>query len=195
MVAALADTLVTMARAQNLLKLAGAVGASNPDVEVELLTRTPEDRTLRPLPVAPVLVPDDEVHVLATNKGDGPVDVNVLYIGADWSISHWFSGRLQEGDELKKGLFKISADVLGHERMLVVVTPARPQSPVEDLSYLAQDALDATRSVGGSAFADALAEAGFGAATRGAVALTDDAEETGPGPAILSLELRTVAID
>jgi hypothetical protein len=194
--AVLADTLVTMARAQNLLKLAGAVGSSNPDVEVELLTRTPEDRTLRPLPFAPVptLVPDDEVHVLAKNSGDGPVDVNVLYIAADWSISHWFSGRLQPGDELKKGLFKISADVLGQERMLVVVTPARPQSPVEDLSYLAQDALDTTRAVGRSAFGEALAEAGFGATTRGAVALTGETEqETGPGPTILSLELRTVA--
>jgi hypothetical protein len=119
----------------------------------------------------------------------------VLYIGADWSISHWFSGRLQPGDELKKGLFKISADVLGQERMLVVVTPARPQSPVEDLSYLAQDALDVSRAVGGSAFDAALAEAGFGQTTRGAIALTDDAEVTGPGPAILSLELRTVAGD
>ncbi len=48
--AVLADTLTTMARAQNLMKLAGAVGTSNPEVEVELLTRTPEDRTLRPLP-------------------------------------------------------------------------------------------------------------------------------------------------
>lgn len=194
--AVLADTLTTMARAQNLLKLAGAVGSVTPDVEVELLTRTPEDRTLRPLPFAPVLVPDDEVHVLARNNGEGPVDVNVLYIGADWSISHWFSGRLQPGDELKKGLFKISADVLGQERMLVVVTPTRPQSPVEDLSYLAQDALDTTRSVGRSAFGDALAEAGFGETTRGAVALTDEAEEeAAPGPAILSLELRTVAAD
>ena len=195
--ATLADTLTTMARAQNLMKLAGAVGAPNSDVEVELLTRTPEDRTLRPLPFAPVpvLLPDDEVHVLAKNNGDEPVDVNVLYIGADWSISHWFSGRLQPGDELKKGLFKISADVLGQERMLVVVTPAKPQSPVEDLSYLAQDALDTTRAVGGTAFDDALAEAGFGQTTRGAMALTDEADEAGPGPAILSLELRTKAAD
>lgn len=195
--AVLADTLVTMARAQNLMKLAGAVGASNPDVEVELLTRTPEDRTLRALPFVPVptLLPDDEVHVLARNTGDGPVDVNVLYIGADWSISHWFSGRLQPGDELKKGLFKISADVLGQERMLVVVTPARPQSPVEDLSYLAQDALDTARAVGGTAFGDALAEAGFGETTRGAIALTDEADAAGPGPAILQLELRTKAAE
>jgi hypothetical protein len=186
-----------MARAQNLMKLAGAVGPSNPDVQVELLTRTPEDRTLRPLPFVPVpvLLPEDEVHVLARNNGDGPVDVNVLYIGADWSISHWFSGRLQPGDELKKGLFKISADVLGQERMLVVVTPAKPQSPVEDLSYLAQDALDTTRAVGGTGFGAALAEAGFGETTRGAVALADDATEAGSGPAILQLELRTRAAE
>jgi hypothetical protein len=179
------------------LKLAGAVGSVTPDVEVQLLTRTPDDRTLRPLPFAPVptLVPDDEVHVLARNSGAGPVDVNVLYIGADWSISHWFSGRLQPGDELKKGLFKISADVLGQERVLVVVTPALPQSPVEDLSYLAQTALETTRAVGGSGFGEMLAEAGFGETTRGAIALTDDAGEAGPGPAILSLELRTVSRD
>ncbi len=193
----LADTLTTMARAQNLLKLGAAVGQGSLDVDVELLTRTPEDRTLRPLPFTPVptLLPEDEVHVLARNNTNGPVDVNVLYIGADWSISHWFSGRLQPGDELKKGLFKISDEVLGQERMLVVVTPARPQSPVEDLSYLAQDALDTTRSLGGSAFGDALAEAGFGATTRGAMPLSDDSDTAGPGPAILQLELRTVAAD
>jgi hypothetical protein len=191
----LADTLTTMARAQNLLRLGAAVGAGSLDVDVELLTRTPEDRTLKPLPFAPVptLLPDDEVHVLARNNTDGPVDVNVLYVGADWSISHWFSGRLQPGDELKKGLFKITDTVLGQERMLVVVTPARKQSPVEDLSYLAQDALDVTRKVGGSALGDALTEAGFGETTRGAIALTDDSEEAGPAPAILQLELRTVA--
>jgi hypothetical protein len=195
--AVLADTLTTMARAQNLLKLGAAVGAGDLDVTVELQTRTPEDRTLKPLPFAPVptLLPDDEVHVLARNNTSGPVDVNVLYIGADWSISHWFSGRLQPGDELKKGLFKITDEVLGQERMLVVVTPAKPQSPVEDLSYLAQDALDATRNVGGSAFGDALMEAGFGETTRGAMALSDDSEDAGPAPAILQLELRTVAGD
>ena len=195
--ATLADTLTTMARAQNLLKLGAAVGAGDLDVTVELQTRTPEDRTLKPLPFAPVptLLPEDEVHVLARNNTSGPVDVNVLYIGADWSISHWFSGRLQPGDELKKGLFKISDTVLGQERMLVVVTPAKPQSPVEDLSYLAQDALDATRSIGGSAFGDALTEAGFGETTRGAMALSDDSQDAGPAPAILQLELRTVAGD
>ncbi len=155
--ATLADTLTTMARAQNLLRLAAAVGQGDLAVEVELLTRTPEDRTLRPLPFTPVptLIPEDEVQ----------------------------------------GLFKISNSVLGQERMLVVVTPAKPQSPVEDLSYLAQDALDVTRSLGGSAFGAALAEAGFGETTRGVVPLGDDSAEAGPAPAILQLDLVTVAAE
>ena len=121
--------------------------------------------------------------------------MNVLYIGTDWSISHWFSGRLQPGDELKKGLFKISDSVLGQERMLVVVTPAKPQSPVEDLSYLAQDALDTSRGIGGTGFGDALAEAGFGETTRGAIGLSEAVDDSGPAPAILQLDLRTVAAD
>ena len=50
-----------------------------------------------------------------------------------------------------------------------------------------------TRSPGGSGFGDALAEAGFGETTRGAVALVEDTAQGGPAPAILQLDLRTVA--
>ena len=123
---------------------------------------------------------------------DQPVDVNVLYIGADYSISHWFSGRLQPGDTLKKGLFKIGDTVLGHERMIVVMSPAAPQSPVENLAFLAQDALVTTRETAKHGLAAALDEAGFGQTTRSATALDDDSEG-GPGPAIIQRELRTVA--
>ncbi len=194
---ALSDTLTKIARAQNLLKLGAAVGSEGLDVEVAMQTRAGPDEDLRELPLVPVptLVTDDEVHVLARNNTDGPVDVNVLYVGADWSISHWFSGRLQPGDTLEQGLFKISDDVLGQERMLVIMTPAKKQSPVEDLSYLAQDAVDPTRNIGGSGFGDALTEAGFGETTRGAIGLTPEGDDNGPGPAILQLEVRTVAGD
>ena len=51
-----------------------------------------------------------------------------------------------------------------------------------------------TRGLGGSSFNDALAEAGFGETTRGAIALSEE-EDTGPGPMILQLDLRTVAAD
>lgn len=189
----LADTLNHMAKALNLMKLGAAVGTGDLDVDVQLQTRTPEDRKLRELPFSPVptLITDDEVHVLAKNNNDFPVDVNVLYIGADNSISHWFSGRLQPGDELKKGLFAIGDGAVGQERLIVVVTPAKPHSPVEDLSYLAQDALDTNRGLGETSIEAAFTEAGFGETTRSAVALADDSEEAGPAPMILQLELRT----
>lgn len=192
--AALADTLGPMAKALNLMKLGAAMGPGDLDVTVQIQTRTPEDRSLKPLPFTPVptLVPEDEVHVLAKNDMDVPVDVNVLYIGADYSISHWFAGRLHPGDELKKGLFAIGDSALGDERMIVVVTPATEHSKVEDLSYLAQEALDTTRSLGDAAGLDALlSEAGFGETTRGAVPLSDPGAEAGPAPMILQLELRT----
>lgn len=192
----LADTLTTMAKAINLQKLGAAVGAGDLDVEVELLTG-PDKNNLTALAASevPRLIPDDQVHILARNNTDAPVDVNVLYIAADYSVSHWFSGRLQPGDTLKKGLFKISDEVLGAERLVVVMTPATPQSPVEDLSFLAQDALEFTRNVSAGVpppgLNAALQEAGFGNTTRSATALEDDSAG-GPAPGILQLELRTV---
>jgi hypothetical protein len=193
----LADTLATMAKAINLQKLGAAVGAGDLDVEVELLTG-PDKNNLTALAATevPRLIPDDQVHILARNNSDAPVDVNVLYIAADYSVSHWFSGRLQPGDTLKKGLFKISDDVLGAERLVVVMTPATPQSPVENLDFLAQDALEFTRSAGlpPAGLYGAMQEAGFGQTTRSATALEDDSAG-GPAPGILQLELRTVPAD
>lgn len=189
----LADTLTTMARAINLQKLGAAVGAGDLDVDVELRTG-PNKNALTTLPASsvPRLIPDDQVHILAQNHMDQPVDVNVLYIAADYSISHWFAGRLNPGDTLKEGLFKISDEVLGAERMVVVLTPAKPQTPVEDLSFLAQDSLVLSRGLRGPSLTSALEEAGFGLTTRSATAL-DDGTTTGPAPGIVQLELRTVA--
>lgn len=196
----LADTLERMAKALNLMKLGDAIGAGGLDVEVEMQTRNDDDPKLRALPATPVptLLPDDEVHVLARNNMDVPVDVNVLYIGADFSITHWFSGRLQPGDELKKPLFAIGDTELGDERMIVVITPADKHSKVEDLSYLTQDALEMTREVrevGGNSLEEVLENAGFGETTRGAVPLSDPGADDGPGPMILQIEVKTRAVN
>lgn len=195
----LGDTLAMMARALNLMKLGAAVGdGGGLNVEVEMLTRNAGNPALTPLPFSPVpvLLPADEVHVLARNHSDQPVDVNVLYVGADYSITHWAAERVQPGDELKRGLFAIGGEMLGQERMIVVVTPAKQHSPVENLSFLAQDALDLTREIGGEeragdSIGGLLAEAGFGETTRGAVPLSGGGGDTGPVPVILQMEVRT----
>lgn len=187
----LGDTLGHMAKALNILKMGDAVGGGNgPAVEVRLLTRTPENPTLAALDTGgvPRLVPDDQLHVEVVNPTDGPVDVNVLYVGSDWSISHMHAARLQPGDRLRKGL-RITDAAFGRDRMVVVVSPAKPQSAVENLAFLAQDEVVLTR--GGSALSMALREAGFGETTRAAVGL-DDEEPGAVGPAILQFEVDTV---
>lgn len=189
----LADTLLRIARVQNLLKLGGAYSGDDVDVEVALQTRSPTHPGLVGLETLPVprLVPDDEVHVLARNREDVPVDLNVLYIGSDYSITHMFAGRLQPGDRLKQGLLRITDEAFGRDRVVMILSPARAQSAIEDLGFLAQDEMPATRGDGGSGFAQALADAGFGATTRAAAPLGGGGGSSGPAPAILMFDLDT----
>ena len=189
---ALSETLTQIARVQNLLKLGGAFHGDALDVDIDLQTRSPSAPRLANLETVPVptLVPDDEVHVLVRNHEAFPLDLNVLYIGADYSISHMFAGRLQPGDRLKQGLLRVTDTAFGRDSLVMILTPARKQSAVEDLSFLAQDELPATRAVGGADFAATLAEAGFGTTTRAATALTNPTANT-PAPALLVFDINT----
>lgn len=193
----LAQTLVQMAKAINLMKLGAAVDAGDLKVEVGLMTRTKQDKTLHALPTAqvPRLIPDDEVHVEAVNENDFPVDLNVLYVGSDYSITHMFAGRLQPGDRLKQGLLRITDEAFGRDRIVMVMTPAQPQTAVENLGFLAQDAVEVTRAAGQSGrkgLNAALFEAGFGETTRAAAALVDEEADAGRAPMMLQFDLDTV---
>lgn len=188
----LADTLNRMSKAFALLRLGQAFSGDDLDVDVALLTRNRRQRELRPLDTntVPRLIPNDEVHIEATNHMDQPVDLNVLYVGSDFSISHMFSGRLQPGDTLKKGLLRITDAAFGRDRVVLVMTPAKPQSTVEHLGFLTQPELPTARgqaTPGG--FNAALNEAGFGATTRAAV-MMDDA--SGPGAGMLQFDIDTI---
>lgn len=59
---------------------------------------------------------------------------------------------------------------------MVVLSPAEPQTAIEDLRFLAQDAISVTRGNGteGTVFSTVLRSAGFGTTTRGAVSLDDE---------------------
>ncbi|SFL72790.1 caspase family protein [Shimia aestuarii] len=190
----LEDTLGHMSRALNLLKIGAGYGASDLDVDVELRTKNKRNKTLRTLDTVavPKLIPGDEVHILARNNTDQPVDVNVLYVGSDYSISHFFSGRMQPGDSLKKGLLRITDTAFGRDRVIMVLTPAKPQSVVENLAFMEQAELETTRG-NASSMAAAFMQAGFGTTTRGAIALDD--EEDGPGGAVLQFEIDAVPGD
>jgi hypothetical protein len=190
--AVLDDSFQHIARALNLLRIGEGFGGTGLDIDVTLQTRNKQDRTLRPLDAVsvPRLVPGDEVHVLARNNTEMPIDINVLYVGSDYSISHFFAGRMQPGDSLKKGLLRITDEAFGRDRVILVLSPAKPQSIVENLAFMAQEELPTTRGSGRSALASAFAEAGFGATTRAAMALDD--EDDSPLGQVLQFEIDTV---
>lgn len=192
----MAETLVQMAKAINLMKLGAAVDAGDLKVAVGLMTRNKQNKTLHPLPTTgvPRLIPDDEVHVEAVNDNDFPVDLNVLYVGSDYSITHMFAGRMQPGDRLKQGLLRITDAAYGRDRIVMVMTPALPQTAVENLGFLAQDAVEITRATDQAprqGLTAALFEAGFGQTTRAAAPLVDEGS-TGPAPMMLQFDLDTV---
>jgi hypothetical protein len=190
------DSLNTIGRAINLLRMAGQYNDLDLQFDLRLQTKSRQNRDLRDMDLTsvPVLIPDDQVHVLATNSEDFPVDANVLHIGSDYAITHFYRGRLQPGDTLKKGLFRVTDAAFGRDRVVVILTPAAPQSDIEDLRFLAQTAVEVSRgsSDKSSSFSKALRTAGFGTVTRGAVALDD---ESGPAPVILQFDLDTKPVN
>lgn len=195
----LAETLAAVARAANLMKLAGTLRPPAPPVEVALSAR-PGARG-DPLPVAlhEVLrvVPGDELAIDITNRAGTDMDVNVLYISPLYAIDHWGAWRLRPGQSIPElSRIEVGDSHFGRDRVVVIATPAAPQTPVADLRFLAQPGAQATRSTaGGAALSDmaaALWEAGFGAATRSLVPRPDPAAQV-PQGAIVQVQIETVS--
>jgi hypothetical protein len=132
---------------------------------------------MQPLETAsvPVLMPDDEVHILAENKSTKLVDINILYVGSDYSITHIDAQRLVPGARIEEGLFAFTDTSFGRERMIAVLTEAPPLSEIEDLSFLAQPGVaKVTRDINAPVgFADMLADIGAAPSTRSVMKLGD----------------------
>ena len=126
------------------------------------------------------LVPGDEVHLIAKNSSAYTLDLNVLYLGSDYSIGFMYKGRIHSGGTLKKGLLHINNKSFGREKLLLIATKAPPQSALTDLSWLTQAALQRTRAGPGkkSGFISLLRQSGFGTTTRTATPMSDDEDES-----------------
>ncbi|WP_299922065.1 caspase family protein [uncultured Pelagimonas sp.] len=188
----LTDTFAQISKVQNLLKLGAGLPSSSLDVGVILQSRLSGQPELDALPqvLIPRLVPGDEVHIVAENREITPVDINVLYIGSDYSITHMFKGRLQPGDRLAQGLLRITDDSFGRDRMILILTPASEHTAVEDFGFLAQAEMPALRSTQDSWLSQVLADAGFGSTLRAAVPLGAP-PKAAKRPAMLQFELDT----
>jgi len=191
--AATAENLEKIFRATSLARVGSAMEASVPRVNVEFQIKRKETGEMQPLQVAsvPVVNPDDQVHILARNDSNQNVDINILYIGSDYSIQRLVVERLVPQAVLKKGLFKFTDGSFGTERMIAVLTPAPAQSIIEDLKYLEQGGVPtATRSAGesgggGGNLRQMLGEIGMGAPASRAAALLDESDDSGGGGAVM----------
>lgn len=191
--AALADNLTRIARVVNLLRVSQGMGAGASAMEVMLKVKRKADGITRELPASsvPALFPGDEVHLSAVNTGRKPVDVNVLFVGSDYSISHWYRERIHANGKLNTGLFRVSASSYGKERVIVVTSAGKPGSEVLNLGFLAQKALPKTRGDAPLGMAALLRDAGFGGVRTRGVEPLGGGEETGDS-AILQFIVDTV---
>jgi hypothetical protein len=172
------ENLTTIFRATGLSRLAAATDYKDGEMEVQFLIKRQADGSMEELVASsvPLVHPGDEVHVKARNGSKGLVDFNVLYIGSDYSITPIIAERLEKNAELEEGLLAFTDKSFGMERMIAVFNEAPPQGEKEDLSFLAQDGVPATRGVedrgpGGTGFGDMLRDLGMGQATRSAMKL------------------------
>ncbi|MGX5840029.1 caspase family protein [Mesorhizobium sp. ArgA1] len=193
-----AKNLTTIFRATGLSRLAAASDYRPDEVSVQFLIKRQDRDATEPIEpsTVPRVSPGDQVHIAARNESDEFVDINVLYIGSDYSITHIVSERLapinQQADQgLKEGLLAFTDTSFGMERMIAVLTEAPPQSEKEDLSFLAQEGVRAvTRAASGTpGFSDMLADIGMAPATRSVMRLAD---KSGPKGAVMVFPMETV---
>ncbi|OWU86639.1 hypothetical protein ATO6_07635 [Oceanicola sp. 22II-s10i] len=200
--AVMADSFATIAKALNLMKVGAATASASLPVDAELVTarfdtvKEEVDQTSRRAVEGadvPKLVPDDVVGLRLTNNGETPVDFNLLYVGADYSITFMGNGRMQPGSALDDDFVLIAPESFGRDRLIVILTPVSGQSGTEDLSFLEQNPLALTRAAGPGpeGIKGLLDEAGFGQTTRGAVSLSKR-KKADPVPVFLQYEIDTV---
>jgi len=180
----LSENLVSIFRATSLSRLAAASDFRNEEFSVNFKIKRDSAADTEPLQpgTVPVVHPDDQVHLEARNSSSRPVDINVLYIGSDYSISHMYAERLHGGSEIDIPLLAFTDTSYGIERMVVVLSEAQPQTPVEDLSFLEQIGVRmATRAagIGVASFSDLLKDVAGAPATRGAARIGEKAGNKG----------------
>jgi len=168
----IADSLVRVFRATNLARLASNSTFRPEEFEVGFKIRRSDMDEVEPLEAGtlPKVHPLDQVHLEARNDSSKAVDLNVLYIGSDYSISHMYAQRLHGGSAVDLPLLEFNDESYGIERMVVVLTEGSAISTVEDLSFLEQEGVRVmTRSASyPDGFSGLLRDIGSAPATRGA---------------------------
>jgi hypothetical protein len=170
-----ADNLTRIFRATNLARLAAANNFDTKEFDVQFKVKPAETDGTKPLETGttPLVHPGDQVHLEAHNRSGRPVDINVLYIGSDYSIGHMYAERLHDGADVDLPLLEFNGSSYGVERMVVVLTEGSAITTMEDLSFLEQAGVrNMTRSASHpQGFSGLLRDIGDAPSTRGAMKL------------------------
>ena len=145
------DSLTAVYRATNLARLATFDDFGESDIALAV-TRLPEFQS--PMDTGDrlelhrtgVVTPGNTVHVRVENTGTSPVDINILYIGSDYSISSMLPDPVrlrarkprEENAVFSEEVVEFNDATFGRERLFVIVTAALPQDNPLDLSFLEQ---------------------------------------------------------
>jgi len=170
---ATAENFEKIFRAVSLSRLASASDYRNDQVSVTFNIRREGSDQEQPLDAStvPSVNPGDIVTIAAKNMSAAMVDINVLYVGSDYSITHMGANRMEPNGVLNDDLLVFTGDSFGMERMIAVLTEAPQISEIADLSFLQQGGVPAaTRGTGdGGDFMGMLTDIGNAPATRAAM--------------------------
>jgi len=190
------DNLTKIFRATSLSRLAADAEEKIDRVNVVFSIKREDVDAMEPMQASavPRVRPGDQIHVHVKNETKKLFDMNILYIGSDYSITHIDAQRLESNAEVQEGLLQFSDSTFGMERMIAVLTEAPPLSEIEDLKFLEQGGVPAaTRSATGpEGFSDMLRDIGFAQSTRSVVKLGDKGGAKG---AVMIFPMETVKLD
>ena len=163
------DALITIYRATNLARLARFDDFDATDLSVEV-TRLPEflspleSGTAMAMHHPSVVQPGNTVHIRVENNSTSPVDLNIVFVGSDYSISMMLPDPVrlrariagEENAVFSEEVVEFNDSTFGREHLFVIATAAAPQENPLDLSFLSQGGIRVVQSRGA-------ASSGFGA--------------------------------
>lgn len=173
---AIAQYLARIYRATNLARIGQGSDYGPQDVEITFTLRRQGTGEEVPIETTnlPVGLPGDRVHLRATNNTGSAVDINVLYIGSDYSIGFMGKERLQPSATMDDEFIEFTEDSYGKELIVAVASEVVPLKATLDLSYLTQPGVRAmTRGPLPESIADLIGEMDSGMATRAGKSLSD----------------------
>ena len=145
------DTLRSVARTVNVLRIAAMAGASAvaQSVDVRLSYERDGKRNEVRASQVPQFRRGDKIFVAVKNDFGAPVDFNALAIDARYGIDVFALDRLETGGQrVFEGY--IAGDTAGRESLLVIMTEVQEGQPQADFTFLKQASLPVTRGKPGS---------------------------------------------